>query len=161
MNLLDKILNFCFAKSKQPVLFKDLLVANSRFNEKLHVDNIKLGYRLKIARAYLVYLFYSVLLGIPVAYITHKTFADLDTHASIVASVFFTATVFICFNFFRVWLKDKMARKVIREAWLLHFPYFDYDEYKYKVEEIFQKAMKEEIVKKDLQRYVLDNLVED
>ncbi|NQY22228.1 MAG: hypothetical protein HRT40_13170 [Campylobacteraceae bacterium] len=159
--MLDKILNYCFTKSKQPVLFKDLLVANSRFNEGLDVDNIKLGYRLKISRTYLVYLFYIMAIGTPVAYLTHKSLATLDTHASIVVSAIFTATVFVFFNFFKVWLQEKMAEKVILEAWILHFPYFEYNEYKNKVEEIFQKAMKEEIVKKDLQRYVLDSLVED
>lgn len=159
--MLDKILNYCFAKSKQPVLFKDLLVANSKFNEGLQVDNIKLGYRLKIGKTYLVYLLYIMIIGTPVAYLTHKTLANLDTHASIVVSVLFTATVFVFFNFFKVWLEERMARKVIIEAWILHFPYFEYNEYKNKVEEIFQKAMKEEIVKKDLQRYVLDSLVED
>ena len=159
--MLEKILNYCFAKSKQPVLFKDLLVANSRFNEGLQVDNIKLGYRLKIGHAYIVYLLYATLVVLPMALIAHTTFANLDSHASILASIVFTATVFILFNFFKVWLKDRMASKVIEEAWMIHFPFFEYKEYKFKVEEIFQKAMKEEVVKKDLQRYVLDSLVED
>lgn len=159
--MLDSILNYCFTTSKQPVLLKDLLVANRQFNEKLQVDNVKLGYRLKIGRAYVVYILLVSLFAIPLALITHKGFASVDTHASIVASILFTAVIFICFNFFRIWLKDKMAEKVIRSAWSVHFPYFPYDEYKIQIEKIFTAAMKAEISRKDLEKYILDNLVEN
>ena len=159
--MLDKILDYCFSVSKQPVLLKDLLVANVQYNEKMHVDAAKLGFRLKIGRAYLVYIVLVSLFAIPLAAILHKTFVAVDTHASIVVSVLFTAAIFICFNFFRIWIKDKMANKVIRKAWANHFPYFPYDEYRYKIEEIFHKAMKEEVQKKDLEKYILDNLVDD
>lgn len=159
--MVDKILDFCFSVSKQPVLLKDLLVANVQHNEKMHVDASKLGFRLKIGRAYLVYIFFVSLLAIPIATVLHVAFTKVDTHASIVVSVVFTAIIFICFNFFRVWIKDKMANKVIRQAWQIHFPYFPYDEYKNKMEDIFHKAMKEEIQKKDLERYILDNLVQE
>lgn len=147
--------------SKQPVLLKDLLVANRQFNEKLQVDNVKLGYRLKIGRAYIVYIILISLFAMPVAAITHKMFVNLDTHASIVASILFTAITFICFNFFRIWLKDRMAEKVIRASWKIHFPYFSYEEYKIEVEQIFTVAMKNEIQRKDLEKYILDNLVKN
>ena len=159
--MLDRILDFCFSVSKQPVLLKDLLVANVQHNEKMHVDAAKLGFRLKIGRAYLVYIILVSLLAVPLAAITHKAFASIDTHASIIASIFFTALIFICFNFFRIWIKDKMAGRVIRTAWTVHFPYFPYDDYREKIEEIFHKAMKSEIPKKDLEKYILDNLVEE
>jgi len=157
--LLDKILNFCFSVSKQPVLLKDLLVANVQHNEKMHVDAAKLGFRLHIGKAYLVYILLVSIIAIPLALVTHTLFAKIDMHASIVASVIFTAIIFIWFNFFRIWIKDKMASKVIRKAWSIHFPYFAYDEYRYKIEEIFHKAMKEEVQKKDLEKYILDKLV--
>ena len=158
--MVDKILNYCFNVSKQPVLLKDLLIANRQFNEKLQVDNVKLGYRLKIGRAYFVYIILVSFAAIPIATILHKAFASVDTHASIVASVIFTAIIFICFNFFRIWLKDKMAQKVIRAAWKIHFPYFAYNEYRYKVETFFEQAMKEEVSRRDLEKYILDKLVE-
>ena len=159
--MIDKILNFCFNVSKQPVLLKDLLVANVQHNEKMHVDAAKLGFRLKIGRAYLVYIFLASLVMVPLAVITHELFAEIDMHASIVASVVFTAVVFVYFNLFRIWIKDKMASKVIRRAWMIHFPYFAYDDYRYKIESIFHQAMKDEIQKKDLEKYILDNIVED
>ena len=98
--MLDKILDYCFSVSKQPVLLKDLLVANVQHNEKMHVDAAKLGFRLKISRAYFVYIGLVSIFAIPVALITHKAFAKMDSHASIVAAVFFTAIIFILFNFF-------------------------------------------------------------
>ncbi len=159
--MLDKVLKYVFHISKQPVLLKDLLVANNQFNERLQVDNIKLGYRLKIGRAYLVYICLVSILAVPLAFISHKIFANIDSHASIIAAVFFTAVIFIWFNFFRIYLKDKMAEKRIRGSWKNHFIYFSYDEYRYKIEEIFHKAMKAEIQKKDLQKYILDNLLEE
>ena len=159
--MLDKILNYCFITSKQPVLLKDLLVANVQHNEKMHVDAAKLGFRLKIGRAYFVYIVIISFIAIPVAAITHKIFAHIDSHASILAAVFFTAIIFIWFNFFRIWIKDKMTGKIIRAAWLVHFPYFPYDEYRYKIEEIFHKAMKAEVNKKDLEKYILDNLIKE
>ena len=147
--------------SKQPVLLKDLLVANRQFNEKLQVDNVKLGYRLKIGRAYIVYILLVSILAIPIAILTHKAFADADMHISLVVSVFFTAFIFICFNFFRIYLKEQMAQKVIRAAWKNHFPYFAYNEYRYKVESFFESAMREEVSRKELEKYILDKLVEE
>lgn len=157
--MLDKILDFCFNTSKQPVLLKDLLVANVQYNERMHVDAAKLGFRLRISRAYMVYILLVSFIAIPIALLTHKAFAKMDSHASIVAAVFFTAVIFILFNFFRIWIKEQMAGKVIKKAWMIHFPYFSYEEYRLKVEEIFHKAMKEEIQKKDLEKYILDKLV--
>lgn len=159
--MLEKILNYCFTTSKQPVLLKDLLIANRQFNEALQVDNVKLGYRLKIGRAYLVYIIYALLVFIPVTVLTHGIFAKIDAHVSIVFYIIFTAVIFIFFNFFRIYLKDKMAKRVIKNAWKNHFPFFAYEEYKYKVEEYFELAMKEEVSRKDLEKYILDKLVQE
>ena len=54
-----------------------------------------------------------------------------------------------------------MAGKVIRKAWIIHFPYFAYDEYRYKMEDIFHAAMKAEVQKRDLEKYVMDSLVQE
>ncbi len=159
--MLDKILEFCFTTSKQPVLLKDLLVANVQHNEKMHVDAARLGFRLNIGNTYLVYILFVSLVLFPLIAFTHKLFMDLDFHVSILASVIFTAIIFIWFNFFKAWIKDKMAGKVIRAAWKIHFPFFSYSEYRYKVEEIFHKAMKAEVQKKDLERFVMDNLIKE
>ncbi len=51
--------------------------------------------------------------------------------------------------------------KLIKKAWLVHFPYFAYDKYSKKVEDIYNESQKSEISKKDLQLYVMDKLVEE
>jgi hypothetical protein len=52
----DKVLDYVYILSKQPLLFRDLLDANSQYNEGMHVDPSKLGFRLRLTRAYFVYL---------------------------------------------------------------------------------------------------------
>ena len=38
------------------MLLKDLLVANRQHNEGMHVDPAKLGFRIRLTRAYFVYI---------------------------------------------------------------------------------------------------------
>ncbi len=160
-SLNQKILDYVFIISKQPVLLKDLLDANRQQNEGMHVDPSKLGFRLRLARAYQVYILLVLIVVIPISAISHKALANVDSHISILGAMIITAVIFIGFNFFQSKLYDEIAKVQIKKSWRLRFPYFSYDEYKYKIEEIYQKALKEEISKKDLEKYILDNLVEE
>ena len=56
-----------------------------------------------------------------------------------------TAAIFIGFNFFRDRMRDSITKELIKRSWKLHFPYFSYEEYSEKIEEIFEKSIKEEI----------------
>ncbi len=160
-SLKQKILDYVFIISKQPLLLKDLLDANRQHNEGIHVDPSKLGFRLRLARAYQVYILIVLLIVVPISLITHKMLANIDPHISILGAMVITAVIFIGFNFFQAKLNDEIAKSQIKKSWKLRFPYFSYDEYNYKIEDIYQKALKEEISKKDLEKYILDNLVED
>ncbi|NLY03426.1 MAG: hypothetical protein GXZ15_01070, partial [Campylobacter sp.] len=53
----------------------------------------------------------------------------------------------------------ELTRELIKKAWEIHFPYFSYEKYNKKVEEIYNEAAKKEISKRDLEQYVLDALV--
>jgi hypothetical protein len=66
----DKILEYVYIISKQPILLKDLLVANRQHNEGMHVDPAKLGFRIRLIRAYIVYI------GIGFSYINSCFFID-------------------------------------------------------------------------------------
>ena len=55
-------------------------------------------------------------------------------------------------------VKKEMTKSRLKKAWSLHFPFFDYEEYANKVNEIFEEAMREEVSKRDLQKYILDRL---
>jgi hypothetical protein len=157
----QKVIDFTFNFSKQPILFKDLLLANNLVNEGIQVAPSRLGFRLRLSRAYIAYIILVSIIAMPLAGITHGLFMNADFHASIVASIVFTAVIFILFNFFRDWLIDQVTVSLVKKAWKLHFPFFEYDEYKGKVAKLYDLAMKEEIPKKDLEKYILDNLIEE
>lgn len=153
-----KILDYIYNTSKQPILLKDLLVANRQYNEGMHVEPAKLGFRIRLTRAYLVYIGLVLAVLVPISLLTHKPLANIDPHISILGAMIITAVIFIGFNFFVSYMRDSITKELIRKSWVLHFPYFSYEEYSTKVDEIFTDAMKDEVNKRDLERYILDNL---
>ncbi len=156
----EKILDYIYITSKQPILLRDLLIANRQYNEGMHVDPAKLGFRLRLTRAYLVYLGIVLSIIVPISLLTHKTLAKIDSHISILGAMVITAVIFIGFNFFRSRMRDSISLLLIKRSWKLHFPLFSYEDYSKKIEEIFEKSLKDEVSKRDLERYILDNLSE-
>ena len=124
----------------------------------MHVDPAKLGFRIRLIRAYIVYIGLVLAILIPASLLTHKPLAKVDAHISIVGAMIITAAIFIGFNFFRDRMRDTMTKELIKRSWKLHFPFFSYEEYSHKIDEIFEDAMKEEISKRDLEKYILENL---
>ncbi|WP_458701087.1 hypothetical protein ACKGJI_03050 [Sulfurospirillum sp. 1307] len=160
-NIKEKIINYVYSISSQPVVLKDLLEANALYNEKMYVDSGKLGFRINITRAYLVYFIICAIILLPLLAISHYFLEHLDFHVSIVSSVIVTAVVFMGFNFFKAWIRDAITLKRIKHAWLAHFPYFSYEKYSKKVEVIYNEAKKKEIPKKELQQYIIDQLLKE
>jgi len=154
----DKILEYVYTISKQPILLKDLLVANRQHNDGMHVDPAKLGFRIRLIRAYQVYIGIVLAILVPISLLTHKPLAKIDAHISILGAMAITAAIFIGFNFFRDRMRDTMTKELIKRSWKLHFPFFSYEEYSTKINEIFEKAMREEVSKRDLEKYILENL---
>jgi len=157
----EKIIDYVYTLSNQPVIFRDLLSANSHYNEKMYVDPGKLGFRMNIVKAYIAYLTLSALVVMPLIGITHYFLKNMNFHFSVLGSVLVTSAIFIGFDFFKAWIRDAITLKLIKKAWLVHFPYFPYDKYSKKVEEIYNESLKDEVSKKDLQLYVMDKLVEE
>jgi hypothetical protein len=154
----DKVLEYVYTISKQPILLKDLLVANRQHNEGMHVDPAKLGFRIRLIRAYIVYIGLVLAILIPISLLTHKPLVKADPHISIVGAMAITAAIFMGFNFFRDRMRDTITKELIKRSWKLHFPFFSYEEYSEKIDQIFENAMKEEISKRDLEKYILENL---
>ena len=154
----NKILEYVYTISKQPILLKDLLVANRQHSDGMHVDPAKLGFRIRLIRAYIVYIGIVLAIIVPISLLTHKPLAKVDPHISILGAMVITAVIFIGFNFFRDKMRDTMTKELIIRSWKLHFPFFTYEEYSEKIDEIFEKAMREEISKRDLEKYILENL---
>jgi hypothetical protein len=53
-NIKNYILNYIYATSKQPILLKDMLVASVQYRNDMEVDSSRLGFRLRLTRAYLL-----------------------------------------------------------------------------------------------------------
>jgi hypothetical protein len=156
--LKTKLIAYIYNISKQPIKFHTLLEANQLFNEGMKLDGAILGFRLRLGRAYLIFLLLAHLIIIPVAIVAHQFFAVLDCHASIVIAIFFTAWLFGIFSLFKEWTRDCVTRQRIKDAWNLQFPYFPYDEYNQEINEIYEQALKDDIKKQDLETYILDKL---
>ena len=154
----NKILEYVYTISKQPILLKDLLIANRQHSDGMHVDPAKLGFRIRLVRAYIVYIGLVLAVVVPISLLTHKPLAKIDAHISIIGAMIITAAIFIGFNFFRDRMRDSITKELIKRSWKLHLPYFSYEEYSEKIEEIFEKSIKEEISKRDLEKYIKDNL---
>ena len=154
----NKILEYVYTISKQPILLKDLLIANRQHSDGMHVDPAKLGFRIRLVRAYIVYIGLVLAVVVPISLLTHKPLAKIDAHISIIGAMIITAAIFIGFNFFRDRMRDSITKELIKRSWKLHFPYFSYEEYSEKIEEIFEKSIKDEISKRDLEKYIKDNL---
>jgi hypothetical protein len=153
-----KIISYIYNVSKQPVKFATLLEANQLFNEGMKLDGTILGFRLRLGRAYVIFLLLAHIVILPIALILHKLFTILDCHASILLTVFFTALLFGIFSFFKEWTRDAVTQQRIKAAWSLQFPYFPYDEYNKEINEIYEQSQKEDIQKKDLETFILDKL---
>ena len=154
----SKILEYIYTVSKQPILLKDLLVANRQYNAGMHVDPAKLGFRLNLMRAYMVYIAIVLAILVPISLLTHKPLAKIDPHISILGAMIITAAIFIGFNFFRDKMRDIMTKELIKKSWKLHFPFFSYEDYSIKIDVIFDNSIKDEISKRDLEKYILDKL---
>ncbi|NLO17860.1 MAG: hypothetical protein GX118_06690 [Arcobacter butzleri] len=100
-----------------------------------------------------------MIIFIPVL-IFHPALAIMDCHLSVIFAIIFTAIFFATFAIYKEWLIDEYAQKRIISAWKTHFPYFDYYEYRYKVSTIYEEALKLDIQKKELEKFVMDRLIE-
>ena len=156
--LKEKIISYIYNVSKQPVKFATLLEANQLFNEGMKLDGTILGFRLRLGRAYMIFLILAHIIIVPIALILHELFAILDCHASILLAVFFTALLFGIFSFFKEWTRDAVTQQRIKTAWTLQFPFFPYNEYNKEINSIYEQALKEDITRKDLEQYILDKL---
>lgn len=153
-----KIISYIYKISKQPIKLDKLLEANMLFNEGMRLDGTNLGFRLKVGRAYIVFLLLAHIVILPLAYTLHKLFEKIDCHAAILITIFFTAFLFGLFSIFKEWTRDSVTKKRIKQMWSLHFPHFPFEEFSGEVADIYDQALKEEIKHTDLERYILDKL---
>ncbi len=157
-NMKLKTIKYIYKTSQQPIKLHNLLSANQLFQEGMKLDGSKLGFRLRLGRAYIVFLILAHLIILPIALLSHEFFQVLDCHASILLAVFFTAWLFGIFSFFKDWTRDLITKQRIKEMWSLHFPHFPFDEFSIEVSSIYAQSIEDEIKHSNLERYILDKL---
>ncbi|MBP3207807.1 MAG: hypothetical protein J6M21_06075 [Campylobacter sp.] len=159
-NLKKLVLQKMFHVSKKPVLFRDLLEANAEFNEGMLVDPAKLNFKFRYGMSYMIFGIFILVILFPASALTHAFFTKIDVHISLLAMIVATSAVFIGFDCFKAWARKELTHELIKKAWENHFLYFPYEKYSQIVEQIYDEAVKNEIPKRDLEKYVLDKLVQ-
>ena len=157
-NIVEKTLLFIYNISNQPVKLDGLLQANLLYQDGMKLDGSKLGFRLRLARAYLVFFLLIHILIIPIALIFHNVIKNLDCHIAILLAIIFTSFLFGLFSIFKQNSADMISQLRIKQVWKIHFPHFPYTEYSQDIAKIYAQALKEDIKTSDLERYILDNL---
>lgn len=151
--------NTLFQVSDYPVLFRDLLEANSLFNEKMPVDMAKLHYKFKPFNTYALYAaLCALVLGVGLLF-THYGLTKIDVHYSFVSTVIVTSLVFLGFDAFRTYARKLITKALIQKAWGIHFPHFAYEKYSNIVAEIYKDAINKEIPRQTLENYVLEQII--
>ncbi|TKX31947.1 hypothetical protein [Campylobacter estrildidarum] len=152
-------LNFLFKISDQPVILRDLLEANALFNDGMLVDPSKLNFNFKVLNSYLYFSVLCVFILLPLLLATHYFLTRLDFHISIISAVAVTACVFISYDIFKIYARKMISKRLIKKAWELHFPYFAYEKYSLTASELYKEALKDDILKTNLEKYILEKII--
>lgn len=155
----EKIIPYVFTLSDGPMLFRDLLKTNKMYQDGLKLEGKIPGFRLSTGRSYIVFIALWHLIILPASIILHSMLAKIDCHLLIIMAVLFTGMFFATYALFKEYLIDAVAVKILKNAWENHFPHFDYDLHAKEVAKIYSEALEKEIPHKNMQLYILDQLV--
>ena len=157
----SKINPFVFKISEQPMRFQELMHANKIYNDGMNLEYNMTGFRIRLARVYLVFFILAMMIVIPPSAVFHSHLAKIDCHALIILSIVSTVLLFSTFALFKSWLIEQVSKQLIIEAWKNHFPHFDYIKNTQKVSHIYAEAQENGIKSKDLQRYIITAMVSE
>ena len=159
-NFIEKyLIPYLFITSKQPILFQDFLRGNKMYNDGLLINGDILGFRLRLFRAYIVYIILANLVLLFLTGLAHSFFKIFDLHILIVTTMLVTWAFFAFFSIFKEFIIDKVSLMQIKKAWLIHLPLFDFDKHSAQVAKIYTDAQSENVHKNDMQRYIIDNII--
>lgn len=156
-----KINPFVFKISEQPMRFQELMHANKIYNDGMNLEYNMTGFRVRLARVYLVFIALLMVVIIPPSIVFHSLLAKIDCHALIISSIVSTVLLFSTFALFKSWLIEQVSKQLIIEAWKNHFPHFDYTKNTQKVSQIYAESIESGIKNKDLQRYIITAMVSE
>lgn len=158
----QKILPFMFKLSEQPMLYRELLKANKLYDDGLKLEGKVPGMKIRIGRTILIFaVLWHLFFVVPGMGLFHDELTKMDCHLAIVLAVLFTGFFFASYFVFKEWVIERMAQHQIRQAWKNHFAHFDYDLHHREVAALYSKAIEDEIPNKELQLYILNNMISD
>jgi len=152
---------FVFKISEQPMRFQELMNANKIYNDGMNLEYNMTGFRVRLARVYLVFIILTLIIVTPPSIVFHSLLAKIDCHALIILSIVITVLLFSTFALFKSWLIEQVSKQLINEGWKNHFPHFDYQKNSQKVSHIYAEALENGIKSKDLQRYIITAMVSE
>ena len=154
------VLPYVFRISEQPMLYKELLDANKRYNDGMKLEGNIAGMRLSIGRTILSFgLIWHFLFVLPVGTILHTMLADLDCHMSVILAILFTAFFFGSYFVFKEYIIEMSAKNQILKAWRNHFTHFDFAKHSIEVSTLYSKAIEEELANKDIRMFILNGII--
>ena len=154
------VLPYVFKISEQPMLYKELLDANKRFNDGMKLEGNIAGMRISIGRTILAFgLIWHFLFVLPIGTLLHTVLLDLDCHMSVILAILFTAFFFGSYFVFKEYVIDLSAKKQIEKAWRNHFTHFDFTKYSVQVSSLYSQAIEEEVANKDIRMYILNGII--
>lgn len=154
----NKLLPFMFVISNKPVSFAELLEANKQISDGIVPNSTILGFRIKTGNSYLVFILLSHFVIIPAVFLLHNFFAVVDCHLSILLAILFTSLFFASFTIFNEYMLDKMSLRQLKIGWVLHFPFFKFEDYHKIVASIYLEAVKKKVSKSQLEFFVIEEL---
>jgi len=157
----EKLIQYLYIKSSQPIHFEELMKANLLLVEGIIPSERLLKYRVLLGRAYLSFIILTHLFIIPLVGLLHGVLAKMDCHLSIILAVAFTGVFFASFTSYKEWLFENISKKIVKSAWELHFPHFDYKTHHTKAARLYDETLRKKIAKHEVQIYILDGLSKD
>lgn len=153
------LIPYLFITSKQPILFHDFLKGNKMYNDGLLINGDILGFRLRLFRAYIVYIILANIVILALTAFAHSFFKIFDLHVLILSTMVITWAFFAFFSIFKEYIIDKVSLLQIKKAWLIHLPLFDFEKHSAQVARIYSQALSEQVSKNDMHRYIIDNII--
>jgi hypothetical protein len=140
------------------IILPDLLKANNQLVNGVGVDPSLVNVRLRLVRAYAVFIVLWHIVLMPLALLFHAVLVHIDFHLLMILTILFTGLFFGTFGMFKEYMIDQVAHRQIRIAWKHHFPLFDYHLHFKEVSDLYNEAVKKDVPTKNLRLFVLDAL---
>ena len=154
----EKLLPFLFMQPTHPMRFNELMKANKLLVDSMLLEGSIPGVKLRLGRVYIFMIFVWNVVLLPLSLLFHKFLVKIDCHIAILTAVFFTLLFFGILSIFKQWAMEEMASKLIKKAWSIHFPYYDYETFYKKVAKFYTDALEKGVTGANVEMYIMNAL---